>query len=371
MNSNEDAADVSAPSADAARGRVFLLRALATFAALMIYQLSGASARLLDGLYSRFDGSWWPTHLIYIAISLFALGALMLPFSLYEDFILEARETGDETDFEEWTLEILKIIGIDLVAGTGFFLALYGLLMWLPRAWWLVAAVLYGMVNCIIMIVPMLQGPPEDELGELREPILAGRLKDIMQQSGRPAIELLRWHGEGADEQDMLALQGFGKRRRAIISAAMIRNFTSDEIAALLAHETAHLRNFDTARLNVLSFIAALFGFAATHVIARLCSLWFDLPPMGELAAFPVFTCALLAASFAGLPLLNAFSRRREYVADAIAARIAGEIPLCSALEKLNDGGPAAAPATTFDLLLNSHPGLHQRLWRLRGEGRK
>ena len=90
-----------------------------------------------------------------------------------------------------------------------------------------------------------------------------------------------------------------------------------------------------------------------------------DIPAIGDLAAFPIFTGVLLAVSFAGMPLLNAFSRHREYVADVVAARIAGEIPLRDALEKLNDGGPAATPGTTLDLFLNNHPGLPQRLWQL------
>ncbi len=365
MSSDENTADTRAQAADTARARVFLLRAAASFVALVAYQLSGASAHLIAGLGARFSGSWFPVHAIYIVISLFGLGVLMLPFSLYEDFILEARETGEETDFEEWTIEILKVIGMDLLAGSAFFLAIYGLLEWLPRAWWIVAAAIYGVINCVTTILPMLQGPAEDELAELREPVLRERFSAILKQCGQRDFEVLRWQGEGSNQQSMLALQGIGKRRRIVISEAMLRDFTADEIAALLAHEASHLRSFDTMRLNILSFIAALLGFAATNALMKIFGAWFDCPPSGDLAAFPIFTGTLLAVSFAGLPLLNAFSRRREYVADIVAARIAGEIPLREALEKLNDGGPAATPGTVLDLFLESHPGLHQRLWRL------
>lgn len=371
MSSRENAADAQANAAGAVRGRLFLLRAAATFAALAAWQLSGASARLLDGLNARFDDAWWPVHVLYLAIALSGLGVLMVPFSLYEDFTLEERETGEETDFTAWTLDLAKVMGIDLLSGVGFFLALYGLIEYLPRGWWIAAAILYGLVNFAIVVIPMFQGPPEDELGELRDPVLQERLDGVLRQSGQPAIERLRWMGEGADEQYLLALQGVGRRRRIIISDGMLRDFTVEEIAALLAHEAAHLRNFDTTRLNVMAFLAALAGFAATHAVARLCTAWWDAPPAGELASFPVFAGALLGVSFAGMPFLNAFSRRCEYIADAVAGRLAGEIPLREALEKLNQGGPAAAPATTFDLLLHSHPNLAQRIWRLRGGSTK
>ena len=369
LSSNENAADVVSRSADAARARVFLLRAAVSFIALIAYQFSGASSHLLTGLHARFADSWFPVHAIYIVISLFGLGALMLPFSLYEDFVIEARESGEETDFEEWTFGILQVIGMDLLAGTAFFLVVYGLLEGLPRAWWLVAAAIYGAINCIMTVAPMLQGPPEDELAELRDPPLRERLSAVLKKSGQRDFDVLRWNGDDANDEALLALQGFGKRRRVIISAALLRDFTADEIAALLAHEASHLRSFDTTRLNILSILAALFGFAATHALTRILSLWCEIPAISDLAAFPIFTGVLLAFSFAGLPLLNAFSRHREYVADVVAARIAGEEPLRFALEKLNDGGPAASPGKLLDLLLNSHPGLHQRLWRLNSKG--
>lgn len=371
MSPGENTAEAQAASADAARGRLFLWRAVATVAALAAYECSGASGRLLAGLAARFGGAWWPEHLIYLAISLFGLGVLLLPFSLYEDFVLEARETGRETDFEAWTLDVLKAMGVDLLAGVGFFLALFGLMTWLPGLWWLAGAAVYGVVNAVIGIVPLLQGPPEDELGELRDPPLRERLALVLQQTGRPSYDLLRWHGEEAEMRPLLALQGLGRRRRVLISQAMLRDFTHDEIAALLAHEAAHLRNLDLTRLNVLSTLAALAGFAATHVILRLCVGWSDVPVPAGLASFPLLTCALLVMSFCLLPLLNAFTRRREYIADAVAARFAGDLPLRDALVKLNDGGPAAAPPTTLDLLLNSHPSLAQRLWRLDGGHRR
>ena len=207
MNTDENTAEVRAQAADTARARVFILRAAASFIALIAYQLSGASSHLLAGLHARFGGSWFPVHAIYIAISLFALGALMLPFSLYEDFILETRETGEETDFEEWTLDILKVIAIDLLAGSVFFLALYGLFEALPRAWWLAAAAIYGVINCIMTVVPLLQGPAEDELAELREPVLRERLSGILKQCGQRDFEALRWQGEGSNQQLMLAIK--------------------------------------------------------------------------------------------------------------------------------------------------------------------
>lgn len=285
------------------------------------------------------------------------LAVLLLPFNLYEDFVLDAREHGEPTDFDGWTFNALKMLAFDIAVGIAFFLVLYALIEWLPRTWSLAAAAFYTLVSTLVSLAPLLQGPPEDELAELRDPELREHLAGISAKFQSPLPELLRWHGEGADEQALLALQGIGKRRRLIISDAMLRNFTHDEIAALLAHETSHIRSSDLTRFNLVNLVAALLCFLATHAICRDAA--------NELAAFPLLAGALLALSFAAIPLLNAYTRRREYIADTIAARTVGEHHLRTAIEKLNDGGPAPAPPPPFDLLINSQPAHHHRIWRL------
>ena len=366
----EHSASLRTQLADAARGRAFLLRMIATLAVLAIYQFSGVSARLIESLQVRFDGSWWAVHIIYLLVTLFGLGSLLLPLSLYEDFIVEAQETGEETDFAAWLPEIFRSLAIDLAAGLAFFLALYGLMFFLPRTWWIAAAALYTAITWVASIVPQFQGPPADELTELRHENLPERLAAILQRAGLPACKLLRWHGEGSGDAPMLMLQGIGNPKAVILSDALIREFSSEEIEAMLAHEASHPHHADTTRFNVLGGLLALASFGATALIAKIVSLRFAGADIASLPAFPFFAGLILTTTFAGVPVLNAYTRRREYAADAFAAKLAGETPLRSALEKLNDGDKTAAPASVFDLLLHAQPDVPQRLWRLQGSQR-
>lgn len=370
LSSDEHAASLRSQLADAARGRAFLLRMIATLAVLAIYQFSGISARLIESLELRFDGSWWAVHIVYLLVTLFGLGSLLLPLSIYEDFTIEAQETGEETDFMEWLPDIFRSLAIDMILGLAFFLALYGLIFLLPRTWWIAAAALYAAISWAASIIPQIQGPPDDELTELRHEHLPERLAAILQRAGLPACKLQRWHGEGSGDSPMLILQGVGKPKAVILSDALIREFSADEIGAMLAHEASHPRHADTSRFNVLGGLLALAAFGASAAIAKLVAMRFAGADIASLTAFPFFAGLILATTFAGVPALNAYTRRREYAADAFAAKLVGEAPLRSALEKLNDGDKTAAPADLFDLLMHAQPAVPQRLWRLQGSPR-
>lgn len=365
--SSETAAEaLRARTATVARGRAFLLRLGLTLAGLALYEASGASAQLLAGLHARFEGAWWPVHLLYLALSTAALGALMMPVSLYEDFVVEARESGLETQFEDWVPGLIRNFAIDLAGGVALFLLFYGLLAWFPRAWWAVGAAIYGLVSWGLSLIPMLQGPKEDELAELHEPALRERLTALLGRAGFPDYRLLRWRGEAASETSMLAILGLGRRRRVVISEAMLNDYADEEIEALLAHELGHPKHADIARYNLLGALLALAAFGAADLGTRGLVALFGRPPIEHLASYPLLASAVLLASFLCLPVMNAYSRRREYAADAFAHGLTSGSALRSALEKL--GGTTAnalVPAGILDLLVHNQPDFAHRLQRL------
>lgn len=367
--SSEDPASASrARIATDARGRAFLLRLVLSLAAFAAFDASGASARLLDGLNARFEAAWWPVHLAYLSLVTAALGILLLPMSLYEDFVVEARESGEETQFEDWIPGLLKTFAIDLVGGVAIFLLIHGLLVIFPHGWWLAASGVYALVAWGLSVIPMLQGPPADELDELRDPILRERLTELLARAGFPHYRLFRWTGESADEMPVLALLGVGRSRRVVVSSALMRDFTEEEIAALLAHEVSHPRHADTAWYNVLNAALALLAFGATDLLARGTAWLLDRPALDGLASYPILAGAVLLTSFLCLPALNAYSRHREYAADRFARTLAGDEPLRTALEKLG-GSPTPSPAGPFDLLVHNQPDFSHRLHRLAQRG--
>jgi heat shock protein HtpX len=107
---------------------------------------------------------------------------------------------------------------------------------------------------------------------------------------------------------------------------------TREELAGVVAHELAHIKNRDT----LISSIAATIG-GAVSMIADL-ALW-SMIFGGDEEEGGGGIVAIIVAPIAALLVQMAISRSREFVADATGAQILGTAePLATALEKLEAG---------------------------------
>lgn len=159
----------------------------------------------------------------------------------------------------------------------------------------------------------------------------------------------------------------------------LLRHLTREEIAGVMAHELAHIKNRDTLIMTVTAMIAGAIGMLAN------VAFFFRGGRDSPLGAMGVIAGALLAP-LAAMLVQMAISRTREYEADRIGAEIAGRpLWLASALEKIDglarriDNNPAERnPATAHlfiinplhahavDGLFSTHPRTESRVARLR-----
>jgi Zn-dependent protease with chaperone function len=136
---------------------------------------------------------------------------------------------------------------------------------------------------------------------------------------------------------------GRGPERAAIgVTHGALAKLTRQELAGVVAHEMAHIRNRDT-RLN-MRLMAMVFGLVALYVLGRgfVYSMAFrrrrssgrGAAPL-LLIGFALFVLGLLGALF-GRILQSAVSRRREYLADATAVEFTrNPVGLANALKKI------------------------------------
>lgn len=132
---------------------------------------------------------------------------------------------------------------------------------------------------------------------------------------------------------------GRSPQNSAVAATTGIMNMlTYDELAGVMAHELAHIKNRDT----LISSVAATIGGAIT-MIADL-AMWAlifggfggDEEEGGGLGEAVGGIFMLILAPIASIIIQMAISRAREYDADADGARILGNaMPLADALEKL------------------------------------
>jgi heat shock protein HtpX len=168
------------------------------------------------------------------------------------------------------------------------------------------------------------------------------------------------------------------------VTTGLLSLLSRDEVAAVLAHELAHVRNRD---ILIGSIAASLAG--AVTLLANMAqwSMLFshsdddDNSPLGFVGAMLTIILAPIAASIIQL----AISRSREFGADHTGARIHGQPEsLARALEKLERGADAeplpADPAAAHLFIVNpltgggarlsglfsTHPPVAERIRRLR-----
>ena len=167
-------------------------------------------------------------------------------------------------------------------------------------------------------------------------------------------------------------------------TTGILQTLSSEELAGVMAHELAHVKNRDTLIMTITATIAGAIGMLANFAFffggARNDQEGGN--PLGAVGGILVMILAPIAAMLVQM----AISRTREYEADAAGAEICGRpLWLASALGKLDTAAsripnPAAEnnPATahlfivnplhgrSMDNLFSTHPSMENRIRRLR-----
>ncbi len=171
---------------------------------------------------------------------------------------------------------------------------------------------------------------------------------------------------------------GRDPRHAAVVATTgLLRMLTREEVAGVMAHELAHVKNRDTLTMTVTATIAGAVGI--------LSSFAFFFGGGRERGGALAMLLVMLLAPIAAAIVQFAISRSREYEADRVGAEICGDpLWLASALEKIAGGAKRIAndraernPATAHmfiinplsgrgaDSLFSTHPATANRVARL------
>jgi heat shock protein HtpX len=181
------------------------------------------------------------------------------------------------------------------------------------------------------------------------------------------------------DEQPNAFATGRNPQNAAVAATTgLLKRLSAEEIAGVMAHELAHVKNRDTLTMTITATIAG-----AVSMLANF-GLFFGgnrNNPLGIVGAILVMILAPLAAALVQM----AISRTREYAADRTGAEICGQpLWLASALEKIDrsarsienraaESNPATAHMFIInplhshqaDALFTTHPRTENRVARL------
>ncbi|MGB5210135.1 MAG: protease HtpX [Gammaproteobacteria bacterium] len=173
-----------------------------------------------------------------------------------------------------------------------------------------------------------------------------------------------------------------GARRNSAlvaVSTGLLRSMGRDEVDAVLAHEVSHIANGDMVTMTLIQgvvntfvvFLSRVIGFFVDRVVFRTER------GFGPGYYITSIVSQILLGILASMVVM-AFSRHREFRADAGGASLAGRNNMISALERLGGGEPAEMPAQLHGFgisgnvgqgikrLFMSHPPIAERIEALR-----
>ncbi len=180
-----------------------------------------------------------------------------------------------------------------------------------------------------------------------------------------------------------------GARRNSAlvaVSTGLLERMNTREVEAVLAHEVSHVANGDMVTMTLLQGVLNTFVIALSRVVGLIAGRAMGGGDDEDAAPSPIaymvtsIIAQIVLGALASL-IVMAFSRHREFRADAGAAGLVGADAMIAALQRLGGEDEAESeglpePVAAFGIrphrggwlaLFASHPPLEDRIAALRG----
>lgn len=304
--------------------------------------------------------------LLFFGILAAASQLIAIPAAAYRTFVIEARYGFNRTTLRTFISDRIKGYLLAVILGGG----ILALLLWLLGAFshggWLYGWLALTAIELIMIVVaPWLIMPLFNKF----EPLPDGELKDKVAEYAHtqhfPFAGLFVMDGSKRSSRANAFFSGLGRKRRIVLFDTLIKNHTTDELLAVLAHEIGHNKRGHIPK-------TLLTGFLLNGLRFGLLGLFLNHPEWQTAFGFATpstyIGLLLFGLIYSPVDLLLSFvqsglSRKHEFEADAFAARTANAQALAEALKKLSvDNLSNLTPHPLKVALSYSHPPVIQRI---------
>lgn len=306
------------------------------------------------------------TPLFFFGVIYVVTDIISIPFSLYQNFVIEAKYGFNKMTMKTYWMDKLKgwlltvIIGGVLLAVFIYLIEFKGTGFWI---WfWIVmtAFTLFANMFYASLILPLFNKlSPMDE-GELKASIQA-----YCDKVKFPLKNIFIIDGSKRSSKGNAFFSGLGRRKKVVLYDTLVEKHSTEELTAVFAHEVGHYK-----KKHIL--VTTIFSIALTGFMLYLLSLMIMNSEVSW-AMGGVITAVhlnLLAFGILYSPISHIFgllgnilSRKNEYEADNYAKETYAHEPLIGALKKMSsDHLSNLTPHPAYVFMHYSHPTLLQRI---------
>ncbi len=297
----------------------------------------------------------------------YLLSLCFLPLEYFDTFKIEKDFGFNRSGKKLWWLDQLKGLIVGACINIPVFSALLFLLEKFTHSWWILGALGSLILQITLLwLYPKIILPLFNKLTPLEEGSLKTRLNALARKAGFAAAAIKVLDSSKRSTHSNAYCSSLGKIQNIVLFDTLLKNFSDEEIEAILAHEIGHYKHKHIWKTLLTSTIFTLLGL-------KLCDLLLQNDWLAQQFGLPHTTALLLLitlSTFINLftywfnPLLNYFSRKYEYEADAFAN---AQSPSCGhnliqALKKLyRENLSNLFPHPYYSTFHYSHPTLIER----------
>ncbi len=333
-----------------------------------------AAASGLFGLLDRFASglaaeAYW-RGVVFLGLLFAAQSLLGSPISLYATFSLEKRFGFNTTKARTWLLDRVKAVLISAVLGLPLLYLLYAFIDGAGPLWWLWAAAIFSIIDLGLgLIYPLVIAPLFNKFTPLPEGSLASRIAALAKSLDFRVGGIFVMDGSKRSRHSNAYFTGLGRVKRIVLFDTLVSQMTEDEVLAVLAHEIGHEKRRHVLKGTIVSIALSFVAFWVLDRFMGWGALYaaFAFAEPSKHALLLILALVSGPATFFLAPVFSAWSRKREYEADAYAAKAAGADALSSALVRLNrENASNLWPHPLYSAWYYSHPSLRERLKAIR-----
>ncbi|MDX8395524.1 MAG: M48 family metallopeptidase [Mariprofundaceae bacterium] len=326
---------------------------------LLLWTLGGG----LNWLDQGVQALEWSTLTIGVVflISFFMLSSLLeLPFSIYSTFSVEQRFGFNKMTAGLYLSDMFKQLLLMMVIGA----PLAWVILWLMESagdlWWLWAWCVWTGFSVLMMwAYPTFIAPLFNKFSVMEDGELKTAIEGLLGRCGFESNGLFVMDGSKRSSHGNAYFTGFGKSKRIVFFDTLLKQLSTDETLAVLAHELGHFKRNHIKKRMVMMFSMSLAGFAILGWLAE--QDWFyaglGVSQASNHVLLILFMVALPIFTFALGPVMSFYSRKHEFEADTYATEYSNGADLVTALVKMyEDNASTLTPDPMYSAFHDSHP---------------